>query len=81
MSEAHVASINEPGVIAKMLVVVGCHLPGAGSMYLVRTVVVRRLLSGGAEKGPSFSYSRLTVGRQPAASLPRELPDDEGLYK
>jgi len=32
--------------------------PGTGRICLIRCVVVRRLLTGGAEKGPSFSYSQ-----------------------
>jgi hypothetical protein len=32
-------------------------IPGTGRICPIRSVVVRTLLTGGAEKGPSFSYS------------------------
>ncbi len=38
--------------------------PGPGRICLIRSVVVRTLLTGGAEKGPSFSYSQSALTGQ-----------------
>jgi hypothetical protein len=37
-------------------------LPGTGRICLIRSLVVRRLLTGGTEKGLSFSYSQSMFG-------------------
>jgi hypothetical protein len=43
----------------------GVSMPGTGRICLIRSVVVRTLLTGGAEKGPSFSYSLPSLRSDP----------------